>query len=137
MEQGSGVTPGVIGLGSMGFGAATSLVRAGLPAQGCDIDADACGRFAAAGGVVADGPAALAAACDVVAVFVVNADQIEAVLFASGAVAAAKPGTVFILSATIPPARAVDFGDAASPPPACSASTRRSRAARPRRRTAR
>ena len=45
-----------------------------------------------------------------VAVFVVNADQIEQVLFASGAVAAARPGTVFLLSATIPPARAEDFG---------------------------
>ena len=104
------VTPGVIGLGSMGFGAAASLLRAGFPAQGCDVAPARASRFAAAGGRLAADPAALAAACDVVAVFVVNADQIEAVLFASGAVAAARPGTVFILSATIPPTRAEDFG---------------------------
>ena len=111
MNERSGISPGVIGLGSMGLGAATSLVRAGFATRGCDVSAEACARFATAGGVIADGPAALAAACDVAAVFVVNADQIEQALFASGAVAAAKPGTVFILSATIPPARAVDFGE--------------------------
>ena len=48
--SGSRVTPGVIGLGSMGFGAATSLLRAGFAAHGCDIDAGARGRFEAAGG---------------------------------------------------------------------------------------
>jgi len=110
MEHGSRVTPGVIGLGSMGLGAATSLVRAGFAARGHDIDAGARERFEAAGGAVDADAAALAGACDVVAVFVVNADQIEQVLFASGAVAAARPGTVFILSATIPPARAEQFG---------------------------
>lgn len=104
------MTPGVIGLGSMGFGAAASLLRAGFPAQGYDVAAAARERFAAEGGTVAAGPAELAAACGVVAVFVVDAEQIEAVLFASGAVAAAAPGTVFILCATIPPTRAEDFG---------------------------
>ena len=67
------------------------------------------GRFESPAALPYD-PAALAAACDLVAVFVVNAEQIEQVLFASGTVAAARPGTIFVLSATIPPARAEDFG---------------------------
>ncbi len=109
MEQDARLTPGVIGLGSMGFGAAASLLRAGFAAHGCDLDAGVRNRFAAVGGRVADDPAALAACCDVLAVFVVDADQIEQALFTSGAVAAARANTVFLLSATIPPARAEHF----------------------------
>jgi 3-hydroxyisobutyrate dehydrogenase-like beta-hydroxyacid dehydrogenase len=102
--------PAVIGLGSMGGGAATALLRAGFPVTGWDVDAGAMARFAAAGGAPAAGLAALAAEADAVLVFVVNADHVEEALFASGAVAAARPGTVFLLSATVPPARAEDFG---------------------------
>jgi 3-hydroxyisobutyrate dehydrogenase len=94
------MTPGVIGLGSMGFGAAASLVRAGFATHGYDVVPAARDRFADAGGMLVDSPADLAAACDLVAVFVVNADQIEEVVFGSGLVDAAAPGTVFILSAT-------------------------------------
>jgi 3-hydroxyisobutyrate dehydrogenase-like beta-hydroxyacid dehydrogenase len=104
------MTPGVIGLGSMGFGAAASLVRAGFATHGYDVVPAARDRFADAGGILVDSPADLAAACDLIAVFVVNADQIEQVVFGSGLVDAAAPGTVFILSATIPPTRAEDFG---------------------------
>jgi 3-hydroxyisobutyrate dehydrogenase-like beta-hydroxyacid dehydrogenase len=104
------MTPGVIGLGSMGFGAAASLVRAGFATHGYDVVPAARERFADAGGILVDSPADLAAACDLVAVFVVNADQIEQVVFGSGLADTAAPGTVFILSATIPPTRAEDFG---------------------------
>ena len=40
----------VIGLGSMGFGMATSLRRAGLEVTGCDVSADSVARFVADGG---------------------------------------------------------------------------------------
>ena len=40
----------VIGLGSMGFGMATSLRRAGFEVTGCDVSADAVARFVAEGG---------------------------------------------------------------------------------------
>src|SRR3981189_3600349 len=40
----------VIGLGSMGFGMATSLSRAGFGVTGCDVSADAVARFVAGGG---------------------------------------------------------------------------------------
>jgi 3-hydroxyisobutyrate dehydrogenase-like beta-hydroxyacid dehydrogenase len=94
----------------MGFGAAASLVRAGFATHGYDVVPAARERFADAGGILVDSPADLAAACDLIAVFVVNADQIEEVVFGSCLVDAAAPGTVFILSATIPPTRAEDFG---------------------------
>ena len=47
----------VIGLGSMGFGMATSLRRAGVEVTGCDVSADAVARFVADGGHGAKTPA--------------------------------------------------------------------------------
>ena len=47
----------VIGLGSMGFGMATSLRRAGFDVTGCDVSADAVARFVAEGGGGATTPA--------------------------------------------------------------------------------
>ena len=44
---------GVIGLGSMGMGAALSLLRAGHEVTGCDMRESARAEFAAAGGAVA------------------------------------------------------------------------------------
>ena len=47
----------VIGLGSMGFGMATSLRRAGFDVTGCDVSADAVARFVGDGGTGAPTPA--------------------------------------------------------------------------------
>ena len=47
----------VIGLGSMGFGMATSLKRAGFEVTGCDVSADAVARFVRDGGKGAKTPA--------------------------------------------------------------------------------
>ena len=47
----------VIGLGSMGFGMATSLRRAGFDVTGCDVSADSVARFVADGGKGAKTPA--------------------------------------------------------------------------------
>ena len=98
-------TLGVVGLGSMGLGAALSALRNGVPTWGCDPRAEACERFAAAGGQVAATPAELAPHCDAVLVLVVNAAQTEQVLFgADGLAASMRPGTVVICSATVDPA---------------------------------
>lgn len=97
-------TIAVIGLGSMGFGMATSLARAGHAVTGCDVNADAVARFAAGSGKGAPSPAEAAKDADIVVVVVVNAAQTRAVLFGDGgAVAAAKPGAVMITSATMSP----------------------------------
>lgn len=102
---------GILGLGSIGGGAALSLLRAGHRVIGYDPSAAALAAFVAEGGEAAASPTALLAEADVIGVFVVNADQVETALFASGAVTAARPGTVVILSATIPPSRAVELGE--------------------------
>jgi 3-hydroxyisobutyrate dehydrogenase len=98
-------TLGVIGLGSMGLGAALSALRSGAPTWGLDTRAEARDKFVQAGGQATDSLAALGAACDVVLVLVLNAAQTEDVLFgADGLAATLKPGSVVIASATVDPA---------------------------------
>jgi 3-hydroxyisobutyrate dehydrogenase len=93
----------VIGLGSMGFGMALSLLRKGFDVTGCDTNPVAMTRFASHGGRVA-GPAEAARGADFVVSVVVNAAQTETVLFGDDGVAAAMPaGAVFISSATMDP----------------------------------
>jgi putative dehydrogenase len=94
----------VIGLGSMGYGMAQSLVRAGFAVVGCDVSAAAMARFKAEGGEVARTPAEAVAGAEVVVCVVVNAAQTEAVLFGPEGVAEAMgEGAVFVSSATMDP----------------------------------
>jgi len=94
----------VIGLGSMGFGMALSLKRAGFTVTGCDVSADSVARFVKEGGQGAATPAEAARAADMVVSVVVNATQTEAVLFGKDGVAETLPkGAVFISSATMDP----------------------------------
>lgn len=95
---------GVIGLGSMGYGAAVSAMKRGVSTIGLDSSAAARERFAAAGGQLAASLADFAARCDVVQVLVVNAAQTEAVLFGEqGLVTTLRRGAVVIASATVDP----------------------------------
>ncbi len=97
-------TLGVIGLGSMGFGAAASALKRGVPTIGLDTSEAARNRFIAEGGRVADSLAALGAQCDAIVVLVVTAAQTEAVLFGPGGLAESmKRGSVVITSATVDP----------------------------------
>lgn len=102
-----GKTLGVVGLGSMGYGAALSALRRGAATWGMDTRLEARERFAADGGRATDSTAELAAHCDVVVVLVVNAVQTEEVLFGAdglgGLCAALKPGSVIVASATVDP----------------------------------
>ena len=54
----------VVGLGSMGFGMATSLRRAGFDVTGCDVSAESVARFVADGGNGAKIPAEAAKAAE-------------------------------------------------------------------------
>ena len=104
-------TLGVIGLGSMGSGAALTALRRGVPTWGLDLNPAACAVLAVAGGQIARSVADLAAHCDAVLVLVVTAAQTEALLFgndgtgSSGDSLAAhlRPGAVVICSATVDP----------------------------------
>lgn len=99
------VTAAVFGLGSMGFGMARSMKRAGIEVVGYDITPAAVERFVAEGGRGADTLRKAVADADIVVSVVVNAAQTEAVLFgADGIAAAMKPGAVFVSSATMDPA---------------------------------
>ncbi len=94
----------VIGLGSMGFGMAESLRRAGFDVAGFDVAEANVARFVAGGGRGAGSPAEAAAGAEVVVAVVVNAAQTEAVLFGEGGCAEAMPqGAVFVASATMAP----------------------------------
>jgi 3-hydroxyisobutyrate dehydrogenase len=94
----------VIGLGSMGYGIALSLARAGLAVTGCDVAAASVARLVEAGGSGAGSPAEAADGAEIVISVVVNADQTEHVLFGeNGAAAAMAPGAVFVSCATMSP----------------------------------
>lgn len=101
----------VIGLGSMGWGAALSLLRAGFRVSGVDIRPDVLARFEQEGGQ-AFARAKDAPASDVVFVFVANSDQAKQVLFGEdGAVTTARSGTVFLLCVTMAPSVTVEIAD--------------------------
>lgn len=95
---------GVIGLGTMGYGAAISAQRRGFSTVGLDISPANIKRFTDTGGKVASDIASLTAECDAFLILVVNAAQTEAVLFGDNGLAAhAKPGSVIIAAATVDP----------------------------------
>ena len=95
---------GFVGLGAMGMGMATSLVRAGFQVKGYDINLAAIETFAQAGGQAVTSAAAGAEGSEALIITVVNAEQAQDVLFGSGAVAAELPaGGVVILCSTVKP----------------------------------
>jgi putative dehydrogenase len=97
-------TAAVIGLGSMGFGMAQSLLRNGFQVAGYDISAESVSRFGAIGGRSAASPAEAARHAEVVVSVVVNSAQTEAVLFGpDGAGESMENGSVFVSSATMAP----------------------------------
>ena len=95
---------GVVGLGSMGFGAALSAHRRGFVTWGVDPRSEARERFASEGGKSTASLSELAVACDVVVLLVVNAAQTEDVLFGPGGLAETlRRGSVVVASATVDP----------------------------------
>jgi len=95
---------GVIGLGAMGMGMANSLRRGGYHVHVFDVRAEVAQDFASEGGAAHADPASVAAQCEVLVSVVVNAAQIENVLYGeNGAAAAMKPGSVFVMCSTVDP----------------------------------
>lgn len=94
-----------VGLGSMGLGMAKNLLKHGHKVIGVDPSATAREAFVAAGGTTEATPAAAAKTADVVVVAVVNAQQVEAVLYGEGgAVATLREGGLVVQCATCPAA---------------------------------
>ena len=95
---------GVIGLGAMGLGMASSLRRAGHRVSVCDVRKEVAEKFVQDGGVAFRTPAELAQACEIIFSVVVNAEQTEQVLFgAQGAAAHMNKGALFIMCSTVDP----------------------------------
>ncbi len=94
---------GVVGLGSMGYGIAASLLRAGHQVCGADMNVDAVARLQTAGGMAED-ITLTAPRLDALAVVVLNAAQVEVVLFGEHGLAPALPhGAVVICCVTVAP----------------------------------
>jgi len=99
---------GVIGIGNMGGAMALRLLDHGHAVGVRDVDAGRERALAAAGASVFDTPAALAAACPVLIVAVVDAAQCEAVLFGPDGVVSEteRAAATVLLCPTIGPADA-------------------------------
>ncbi len=91
----------VIGLGSMGYGIAQSVLRGGHHVWGVDVNAAQTARFVAEGG---QSSALDAATLNAVVVVVLNAAQTEQVLFGDAGVVPQMPqGSAVMACATVPP----------------------------------
>lgn len=98
----AGETVGVIGLGAMGLGTAQALLETGFDVVGYDVNPEAMNAFASAGGLAVTTPGEVASAARVIVILVVNARQVEAVLFGDDGIAAsAAAGTVILQCATV------------------------------------
>ncbi|MFI1466722.1 L-threonate dehydrogenase [Streptomyces wuyuanensis] len=101
---------GVVGLGAMGLGMARSLRTAGYDVAVHDLRAEVAEEFARQGGTAYSTPGELASAVDVLVGVVVNAEQVEAVLFVEDRAAERLgQGSVFVMCSTVDPAWAAEL----------------------------
>ncbi|MBA4782800.1 MAG: NAD-binding protein [Rhizobiales bacterium] len=100
----------VYGLGSMGYGMAKSILRAGHQTHGFDVVPAQMQKFQAEGGEPGTFDT-VSGTLDAVVLAVLNAEQTEAVLFGGEFPAAPRlqAGAVVIASATVPPAFAKEM----------------------------
>ncbi|AHG21791.1 oxidoreductase [Chania multitudinisentens RB-25] len=111
MAQAGNYSVCVIGLGSMGMGAAKSCINAGLTTYGVDLNPQALTTLQQAGAKQATTSAAgFAAELDAVLLLVVNAAQVKHILFGDNGLAAQlKPNTAVMVSSTIAAAEAKEI----------------------------
>ncbi len=101
---------GFIGLGIMGRGMASNLLKKGADLTVWNRTASKMADLAAAGAKTADSPAALAATCDVILICVSDTPDVEAVLFGEkGVIEGVKPGSLVIDHSTISPHATREF----------------------------
>ena len=93
---------GFVGLGAMGMGMACSLVKEGFQVKGYDINANAVQSFTKAGGQGV-GSVAEAAESEILILVVVNAAQVEDVLFSQGGAKRLTSDGVVIICSTVNP----------------------------------
>lgn len=95
---------GFVGLGAMGMGMATQLLKNGFRVAAVDARPEVKERWTAAGGEWCESPAAAAIDAVVFVAMVVNAEQIESVLFGeTGALKNLPQKSVVIATSTVSP----------------------------------
>ncbi len=103
---------GVIGLGSMGMGAAKSCINHGLDVFGIDLNPQALEQLSQYGAKgVSQNPLEFADKLDALLILVVNSQQVNAVLFESGLASLLKPKTAVMVSSTVSAEDAKRFGE--------------------------
>ncbi|BDD55509.1 hypothetical protein MPDQ_006073 [Monascus purpureus] len=96
-------TIGFVGLGAMGFGMATNLVKEGYPVHGFDVFAASVERFKRAGGIPAASLRESAEGKDYYVCMVASAPQVQEVLFGEEGVVQALPrNATLLLCSTVP-----------------------------------
>jgi 3-hydroxyisobutyrate dehydrogenase len=99
-----------IGLGRMGAGMASNLLRKGFRVGGFDVRPEAAARLEAEGGVFSASPGEAAEGAKLAVVMVLTAQQVEDVLFgADGIVSRLMPGSTIVICSTVPPAAVATF----------------------------
>ncbi|KAF6836547.1 oxidoreductase [Colletotrichum plurivorum] len=93
-----------IGLGAMGFGMATNLIRVGYPVTGFDLYEPTLERFRQAGGLTATSPAEAVAGKNFCVVMVATAEQAQSIIFDGEVplVKALPKDAVLLLCSTVP-----------------------------------
>ncbi|XP_020519523.1 uncharacterized protein LOC18428679 isoform X2 [Amborella trichopoda] len=95
---------GFVGLGAMGFGMATQLVKSKFCVYGFDVYGPSLARFVDAGGLARNTPQDASKDAEVLIVMVTNEVQVESVLFGeNGSISALPVGASIIVSSTVSP----------------------------------
>jgi L-threonate 2-dehydrogenase len=102
---------GFVGLGAMGIGMATQLLKKGFQVAAFEVRQEVKDHWVSVGGEWCESPAAAAVDADVFITMVVNAEQIESVLFGGkGALKKLRPKTVVIVMSTVSPSFSRELG---------------------------
>ncbi len=100
-----------VGLGAMGLGIASRLLSRGFPVAAHDARSDVRGAWEKLGGTWAESPAQAAAGARALVLMVVNAAQVEDVLWgAQGALRTLARGSVVVVHSTVAPSSAERTG---------------------------
>lgn len=103
-------TVAIVGVGNMGGAMAARLLEQGWAVRACDIDGAKVNALQTLGAIACGSPAQAVADCSALIVCVVDAAQVEEVLFGvNGAAAAMRPPQAVLLCPTMAPADTVDF----------------------------
>ncbi len=100
-------TVALVGLGAMGTGVARSLLGAGFTVRGCDVRSEAVEQLRQIGGVACATADGAGSGADVAVLLVLNADQVEDVVFGeNGLVHSLVAPALIVCATTMSPARA-------------------------------